>query len=82
MKDGIGMNAVAVKLGVALGMVAAVASFLPLLKLFMGRCFFEQGCGNHETFQLVGVALVSCLVGFIAAWCVVRLARFMTIRKE
>ena len=75
------MNAVAVKVGVALGMVTAVASFMPLLKLFMGHCFFEQGCGNYENLQLVGVALVSCLVGLISAWCVTRVARIMAVRE-
>jgi uncharacterized membrane protein len=62
------VNASGVKLGVVLGMATAAAAFFPILKLTMGKCFFEQGCGEHENLQLLGVLLASCLLGLVAAW--------------
>ena len=53
------MKASGVKLGVVLGMVATIAAFFPLLELTIGRCFFEQGCGEHENLRLLGVVLAS-----------------------
>jgi hypothetical protein len=76
------MSTMAVKVGVALGIVAAVVSFFPLFKLIMGECFFEQGCGEHENAQVIGVALASCLVGVVAAWGVARLVRMMGRREQ
>lgn len=60
-------------LGVVLGMTTTVAAFFPILKLTMGHCFFEQGCGNHENLQLLGVVLASCLSGLVVAWAAARL---------
>jgi RsiW-degrading membrane proteinase PrsW (M82 family) len=62
------VNASGVKLGVVLGMVTTIAAFFPILKLTMGHCFFEQGCGEHENLRLLGVLLASCLSGLVAAW--------------
>jgi hypothetical protein len=76
------MSTLVVKVGVALGTVAAVTSFLPMLKLLMGECFFEQGCGEHEGARLVGVALTSCLVGFVVALGTVRLVRMMASSEQ
>ncbi len=64
-----------VKLGIAVGMATAVASFIPLLKLTLGNCFFEQGCGEYENLKLVGVGPASCLAGLAAAYLLVRVAR-------
>jgi len=66
------MSTLGIKLGVALGMVATVASFFPIFILLLGHCFFEQGCGEHENLQILGVALVSCVVGLAVAWAVAR----------
>jgi len=71
------VSTLAVKVGVAVGMVVAVASFFPLFKLLMGQCFFEQGCGKHENSQVFGVVLASCLVGVVAAWGVACLVKMM-----
>jgi len=76
------MSTLAVKVGVALGMVATVVSFFPLFRLLMGECFFEQGCGEYENVQVIGVALASCLVGVVAAWGVARLVRMMGRREQ
>jgi hypothetical protein len=75
------MGTPAVKVGVALGMLAAVVSFFPIFILFMGDCFFEQGCGRHENAQVIGIALASGLVGLVAAWGVARLVG-MKDRRE
>ena len=74
------MNASGVKLGVVLGMVTTIAAFFPILKLTMGHCFFEQGCGDHENLQLLGVVLASCLSGLIAAWVAARLYKMVASR--
>ena len=76
------MSTLAVKVGVALGIVAAAVSFFPILKLLMGECFFEQGCGKHENLQLIAVALASLSVGAIAAWGVARLVTTMSQREQ
>ena len=74
------MNASGVKLGVVLGMVTTIATFFPVLKLIMGHCFFEQGCGDHENLQLLGVVLASCLLGLVAAWVAARLYTMVASR--
>lgn len=76
------MSRFGLKLGVAVGMATAIASFFPIFHLLMGDCFFEQGCGPHEYLQVIGVALVSCLVGFIAAWAVARLLGILASRRQ
>jgi hypothetical protein len=75
------VNASGVKLGVALGMVTTIATFFPVLKLTMGHCFFEQGCGDHENLQLLGVVLASCLLGLVAAWVAARLYAVVASRE-
>lgn len=67
------MNSSGVKIGVVLGMVTTVASLLPILKLTMGHCFFEKGCGEYENLGLLGVVLASCFVGFVVALIAARL---------
>lgn len=76
------MSTLGMKLGVALGMTVTVASFFPILKLTMGHCFFEQGCGKHENVQLLGVLLASWLVGLVTAWAVFRLFRMIASRLQ
>jgi hypothetical protein len=75
------MNALRVKVGVALGMAATVAALFPIFKLTMGHCFFEQGCGEHENLQLIGVVLASCMVGLAVAWIAARLVMARTREK-
>jgi predicted outer membrane lipoprotein len=61
------MSASGIKLGVALGMVTAVASFYPIFMLATGQCFFEQGCDPHEGLKILGVFLASCVAGVVVA---------------
>ena len=74
------MNASGVKLGVVLGMVITIAAFFPILKLTMGNCFFEQGCGGHENLQLLGVVFASCVLGLVASWVAARLYTMVASR--
>jgi hypothetical protein len=76
------MNASGVKLGVILGMVTTVAACFPILKLTMGHCFFEQGCGEHENLQLLGVVLASCLAGLVVAWFAAHLYTMVASRGQ
>jgi hypothetical protein len=76
------MSPLGIKLGVAFGMVATVASFFPIFMLFMGNCFFEQGCGKHEDLQILGVVLVSCIVGLAVAWTVARVSGIVVSRRH
>jgi hypothetical protein len=39
-----------------------------MLQLFLGHCFFEQGCGPHEDLKLFGVFLAACALGAGIAW--------------
>ena len=70
------MSTLAIKLGVAFGMVAAIASFFPIFMFLMGDCISEQ-CGEHEGFLILGVFLLSCIVGVVTAWAVARVSRIM-----
>jgi len=74
------MNASGVKIGVVLGMVTTVAALVPILKLTMGHCFFEQGCGKHEDLGLLGVVLASCSVGLVVALVAARLYTMIASR--
>jgi hypothetical protein len=75
------VKASGVKLGVVLGMVTTIGAIFPILKLTMGHCFFEQGCGEHENLQLLGVVLTSCLLGLVAAWVTARLYTMVASRE-
>lgn len=44
------------KIGFGFGLVLGVLALEPLIRLVLGACFFEQGCGDKET---TGVALVA-----------------------
>lgn len=67
------------KVGVAVAMIVSFLGLLPILHLFMGQCFFEQGCGEYEDLGLIGVVLASCAIGIFCGWGV---ARIMTMAAE
>jgi uncharacterized membrane protein len=67
------MSTQGIKLGVALGMVTAIAALYPILKLTMGHCFFEQGCSPHEGLKVLGVFLASCVAGVVVALAAAKL---------
>jgi hypothetical protein len=62
------MSTSGIKLGVALGMITAVALLYLIFKLAMGDCFFEQGCGPHEGLKVLGVFLASGVAGLVVAF--------------
>jgi hypothetical protein len=62
-------------IAVAAGLLVTVLTVFPLFKLFMGGCFFEQGCGEYEGIQVIGVILVSCIAGMGTAYGLGRILR-------
>jgi positive regulator of sigma E activity len=77
------MSQTGIKLGVAAGMLTTVIVVFPLFKLFLGGCFFEQGCGEYEGMMVLGVILASCAMGGGAAYAVARLfTKFAGRRHE
>jgi len=69
------MKSLGPKFGIAVGIVTAPLLVFPLLKLFLGHCFFEQGCGTHEQLKLAGVFLAACVGGLAIGWIVAKLAK-------
>jgi hypothetical protein len=77
------MSQSGIKLGVAAGMLTTVIVVFPLFKLFLGGCFFEQGCGEYEGMMVLGVILASCAIGGAAAYAVAKLfAKFVARNHE
>ncbi len=61
------------KIGIALGLVAGLLAFGPLIGLVLGDCFFEQGC-KRETAGLALVAIGSLVIAVITGVLVRELA--------
>lgn len=76
------MNAFHTKLSVIIGLISIPFLFVPVLDLLMGNCFFEQGCGEHETLKLLGVFVVTCFAAVCVGWLVSRLARFVQETRD
>jgi hypothetical protein len=74
------MNKLSSKLGAVAGFIATPFLAFSLLDLFLGHCFYEQGCGRHEGFKLIGVLLAACAIGFGIGWTVARLFQLIAER--
>jgi hypothetical protein len=57
------MSKPASHVGIIAGLIATPFLIFPMLKLFLGHCFFEQGCQPHEGLKLFGVILAACALG-------------------
>ncbi len=69
------------ELGVAVGLISAPVLFVPAIKLLLGYCYFEEGCGEYETIKLFAAFAGSCAAGFCIGWIVYRAARFFQNRR-
>ncbi len=73
------MRALSPRIVVGVGMLVSACLFFPLFQLFLGDCFFEQGCAPHEGAKVLGVLLVAAVagisVGGLAALLVSRIAK-------
>jgi putative effector of murein hydrolase LrgA (UPF0299 family) len=58
------------KVGVLSGLLSALFLPVPLIDLFMGGCFYEEGCGNQEWLGLLSVAVATCIVAILTGWLV------------
>jgi hypothetical protein len=67
------MGTVGGKVGLVAGIIAGALATLPIIRLVLGRCFFEQGCGDREAIGLIAVGVGSLAVA-AAVGLVVRLA--------
>lgn len=68
------------KIGFVAGMVVAVLSATPMIDLFLGSCFWEQGCGRSERLLLACAALAALALG-IAAGLLARAAVNAGVRR-
>ena len=73
------MGTVGGKIGFGTGTVVGLLAVPSMMRLFLGDCFFEQGCGERETAGLALVAVGSIGVA-IAAGLLVRLAMNKLLR--
>jgi hypothetical protein len=71
------MTSLAVKMGVATGLVVIPCFVLPFIKIFMGDCFFEQGCGRYESLILFGSFVASIATSIGVGWGVFKLIGFI-----
>lgn len=55
------------KIGLVAGIITGAVTILPIIRLVLGDCFFEQGCGDNETVWVIasvlGAALIALAVG-------------------
>ena len=65
------MGTVGGKMGFGTGVVVSLLAVEPMIRLFLGDCFFEGGCGEPQTAGLALGAVGSIGVG-VAAGLVVR----------
>ena len=61
------------KIGIAVGIVATALLVIPMIKLLLGDCYFEQGCEPHETVKVIASLMAALGVGACAGWSTSRL---------
>lgn len=62
------MKIFGILLGVAVGLFTAFLLGAPMIELFLGDCFWEQGCEPHHNLKFTGAVLASGFGGSIAGW--------------
>lgn len=62
------MKIFGIVLGVAVGLFTAFLLGLPMIEIFLGDCFWEQGCEPHHNLKFAGAVLASGLGGSFAGW--------------
>lgn len=75
------MGTVGGKIGLGAGIISGFLAVEPMSRLFLGDCFFEQGCGGNEEVALAAVTVGSVLVA-IAAGLLVREAANRLLRAR
>ncbi len=67
------------KIGFVAGIASSFAVSVPMVQLFAGPCFFEEGCGAGENLSLILAAAASlavgCFVGLSVRWVVNRVTQ-------
>jgi hypothetical protein len=76
-----GMGTVGGKIGFGLGIVVGLLAVPSMIRLFLGDCFFEQGCGDSETAGLA-LVVVGSIGMAIAAGLLIRLALNKLVRAS
>jgi hypothetical protein len=76
------MSKPATHIGIIAGLIATPFLVFPVLKLFLGHCFFEQGCEPHEDLKVLGAVLAACALGAAIAWIVGWLISFALDRHR
>lgn len=57
------MGTIGGKIGLAVGIVAALAFVPYAMDMFVEPCFWEQGCGRGEAPMVIGAAFAALLMG-------------------
>ena len=66
------------KIGFLAGLASSFGVSVPMVRLIVGPCFFEEGCGAGENLSLILAAAASvavgAFVGLSARWTLNRIA--------
>lgn len=54
--------------GVAAGFLTSFLLGVPMIEIFLGDCFWEQGCGQYHDLKFIGAVMASGLGGLLAGW--------------
>lgn len=71
------MQSFGTKIGVAVGMVTSVLLAIPMIKLLLGDCYFEQGCGAYENLKVIAALICAAGAGAFAGWLASQLIRII-----
>lgn len=69
-----------VKVAVALGMLIAAVTFIPIVELLIADCTSNPACSLSA--RILGAVLASCSIGFPVAWAAERSLAGMANRRQ
>jgi hypothetical protein len=67
------MPSLKTKIGIAVGIVTTALLAIPMIKLVLGDCYFEQGCEPNENVKLIASLLLALSIGAFAGWLTSRM---------
>lgn len=76
------MSSFGVKLGVGIGIISAPLIMVGTFDLLLGRCYFEQGCGQYEGLKMLGAILTGLAGGACVAFVAARIFKSVANRAS
>lgn len=73
----LGLKTIRITIGVAVGLFTSFLLGIPMIDVFLGDCFWEQGCGQYHNLKFLGAILASGLGGLLAGWGAVSLLKLI-----